>query len=139
VDGETTTTRLEETDRWAIELSLVITATDGAYATGHPLWRTGSVRRSLPRHYGAVARRSRMPGNRKIRPGPGLQWPIPKSIPADPIVTACQSATAREMMQHRKEAPSMYEMEGASKPSGADGPIARPAKPRSTPPSVGKA
>src|SRR4051812_6610272 len=52
----------------------------------------------------------------------------PKSIAADRIVTACRSATAataREMMQHRKEAPSMYEMEGASEPSGADGPIAR--------------
>jgi nucleoid-associated protein YgaU len=33
----------------------------------------------------------------------------------------------------------MYEMEGASQPSGANGPIARPAKPRSTPPSPGKA
>ena len=33
----------------------------------------------------------------------------------------------------------MYEMEGASQPSGANGPIARPAIPRSTPPSVGKA
>ena len=46
LDGEITT-RLEETDRWAIELALVITATAGAYSTASR-YGIGSARRSLP-------------------------------------------------------------------------------------------
>jgi hypothetical protein len=39
----------------------------------------------------------------------------------------------------RGEAPSMYEMEGASQSHGSNGPIARPANPRNPPPSSGEA
>jgi hypothetical protein len=42
------------------------------------------------------------------------------------------------MMDRKEEAPSMYEMEGASQSRGANSPIARPANPRNTPPSFGK-
>ena len=58
-------------------------------------------------------------------------------------MSACRPRPRRKHLESlgagKEEAPSMYEMEGASQSHVPNGPIARPANPRNTPPSVGKA
>jgi hypothetical protein len=97
LDGEITT-RLEETDCWAIELALVITATARAYSTAsrHGI---GSARRSSP---------TSLLGDGKSEEHP--------SEPSCDGVSIRDGGESAGIMDHRKEAPSMYEMEGASQP-----------------------
>jgi len=52
-------------------------------------------------------------------------------------VSSVMAVKAAGMMDGKKEAPSMYEMEGASQSRLANGPMPRPADPRNTPPSFG--